>query len=144
AEVDDFVKFLEEQGGKPLDVFDPLSASVSNNMTSIILGKRLPKGDPRRKIVDDGVQAVISTFLSAGVILTFPRLSQFLAKLGLTKRSEDFQKMVRFNRFIRNEMESRKKLPPTELNEDIFIDGYLLEKDKLKEKGVENWYNGDV
>ncbi|GBM58604.1 Cytochrome P450 2J6 [Araneus ventricosus] len=141
AEVEDFVKFLEEQGGKPLDVFDPLSASVSNNMTSIILGKRLPKGDPRRKIVDDGVQAVISTFVSAGLILTFPRLSQFLAKLGLTKRSQDFQKMVRFNRFIRNEMESRKKLPPTELNEDIFIDGYLLEKDKLKEKGVENWYN---
>ncbi|KAF8783145.1 Cytochrome P450 2J6 like protein [Argiope bruennichi] len=141
AEVEDFIQFLEEQGGKPLDVFDPLSASVSNNMTSIILGKRLLKGDPRRRTVDDGVQAVINTFVSVSLVFLFPRLSRFFAKFGLTKKSEDYQKMVRFNRFIRNEMESRKKIPQIELNEDIFIDGYLLEKEKLKEKGVENWYN---
>ncbi|CAL1284554.1 unnamed protein product [Larinioides sclopetarius] len=38
-------------------------------------------------------------------------------------------------------MECRKKILPAEWNEEIFIDEYLKEMQKVKEKGTKTWFN---
>ncbi|GFT19233.1 cytochrome P450 2J6 [Nephila pilipes] len=141
AEVDDFIRILKERGGQPIEVTDPLSASVSNNMTSLILGKRLLKEDPRRTIVDNGVKAVTRTFSGLSLVTFFPKFMQFVAGLGLSSFAEDFHKMLTFNKFIRNEIKCRKEIPPDEQNEEIFIDGYLQKMQKFKERGIRTYFN---
>ncbi|GFY46277.1 cytochrome P450 2J6 [Trichonephila inaurata madagascariensis] len=141
AEVEDLIRFLEEKGGQPTDMRDPISVSVSSNITSIILGKRLPKGDPRRTIVDNGVKAVMRTFSQLTLVTFFPRFMQFVARLGLSSFAEEFQKMLSFNKLIRTEIKCRKEIPSAEQNEEIFIDGYLQEMQKLEEKGVKTYFN---
>ncbi|KAF8783144.1 Cytochrome P450 2J6 like protein [Argiope bruennichi] len=142
TEVEDFVLLLEQQGGKPYDVYNILSTSVSNNITSIILGKPLLRGDPRRAIVDGGIEGAIMSFGSNNLASFFPFLMQFLAKLGLTSQAKTFKKVSDFHEFIKSEMERRKSIPSDEWNEEIFIDGYLKEIQKTKEKtGVKTWFN---
>ncbi|GBN56408.1 Vitamin D 25-hydroxylase [Araneus ventricosus] len=141
SEVEDFVQLLEQQGGKPYDVHDPLSTSVSNNITSIILGKPLLRGDPRRAIVDGGIEGAIMSFSSSSLASLFPFLMQFLAKLGLSSHADTFKKVSDFHNFIKSEMERRKKIPSDEWNEEIFIDGYLKEIEKIKGKGMKTWFN---
>ncbi|GBM58608.1 Vitamin D 25-hydroxylase [Araneus ventricosus] len=141
SEVEDFVQLLEQQGGKPYDVHDPLSTSVSNNITSIILGKPLLRGDPRRAIVDGGIEGAIMSFSSSSLASLFPFLMQFLAKLGLSSHADTFKKVSDFHNFIKSEMERRKKIPSDEWNEEIFIDGYLKEIEKIKGKGMKAWFN---
>ncbi|GIX68767.1 vitamin D 25-hydroxylase [Caerostris extrusa] len=139
AEVEDFVQTLEEQGGKPYDVLESLSASVSNNITSIILGKRLLKGDPRRKKVDDGINAAIATFSGFDLVSFFPKIVRLLAIFGLSKHTDTFQRLSTFHNFVRSEMERRQKIPASEWNEEIFIDGYLTEIQKVQQKSAETF-----
>ncbi|GBO08776.1 hypothetical protein AVEN_37836-1, partial [Araneus ventricosus] len=141
SEVEDFVQLLEQQGGKPYDVYDPLSTSVSNNITGIILGKPLLRGDPRRAIVNGGVEGAIMSFSSSNLAFYFPFLMQFLAKMGLSSHADTFKKISDFHEFFKSEMERCKKVPPAEWNEDIFIDGYLKEIQKVKGKGTKTWFN---
>ncbi|CAL1284548.1 unnamed protein product [Larinioides sclopetarius] len=141
SEVEDFVQILEQQGGKPFDLYEPLSTSVSNNITSIILGKPLLRGDPRRAIVDGGIEGAIMSFGSNTLTSIFPFLMQFLSKLGLSSHANTFKKLSDFHNFIKSEVERRKKIPSAEWNEEIFIDGYLKEIEKNKEKRVKTWFN---
>ncbi|GIX68765.1 cytochrome P450 2J6 [Caerostris extrusa] len=141
AEVEDFLAILEDQDGKPYDVTDALLNSVSNNMTTIILEKRLLKGDPRRTIVDNGVKAVIVTFSTLDPAFLFPSIAKFIAKLGFTSYSKNFKKMLAFNRLIRSEIKSRQKISTSEQNESNFIDGYLQEMERMKGKEVQNYFN---
>ncbi|XP_054723706.1 vitamin D 25-hydroxylase-like [Uloborus diversus] len=131
AEVEDFVSLIEKQNGLPIDVCKLLSSSVSNNISSLLFGKRLPVGDPTRDRMDQGINVVSRFFSQSGLRLYFPFLVDVLVKLGITEYARIHQKLVDFNRFIREEVQQRKTVTKNE-DLDIFIDGYIQEMEKCK------------
>ncbi|KAG8197311.1 hypothetical protein JTE90_007557 [Oedothorax gibbosus] len=140
VEIEDFLNLLESKAGNPVDISHELLASVSNSMTSIVLGKRLMLDDPRRVTVDKGIEAVIESFGQNSVVTIFPNFMKFICKLGLTRWAEIYRNLDAFKEFFRNAVEERKKVFPNQ-KEDNYIDGYLEEMSKAK--ATKSYFNED-
>ncbi|XP_035208263.1 vitamin D 25-hydroxylase-like [Stegodyphus dumicola] len=138
VEVEEFRDWLKTHGGKPVNIYRFLSASVSNNMTSLVFGKRLPAGDPIRNIVDNDVEAVTRAFSQSGFITYFPKLLSLIAKISFTRLGKERKIMVRFNNYLKSEVEARKKVLTTESSEEMFLDGYLKEIERNKQKNIQS------
>ncbi|KFM75554.1 Cytochrome P450 18a1, partial [Stegodyphus mimosarum] len=141
AEVEEVRDWLKTHDGKPVNIYRSLSASVSNNMTTLVFGKRLPAGDPTRILVDDNVEAVTRVFLQSGFVSFFPNLLALFAKIRFTQLGKDRKLMVQFSNFLKKQVETRKKALIAEDSEDVFIDGYLKEIKKNKQRNIENSFN---
>ncbi|GBM69202.1 Cytochrome P450 2U1 [Araneus ventricosus] len=106
-----------------------LSPSMSNNITSLVFGKRLKYDDPDRMMMD---RALIDGSAAAGQVswqLFFPwlaRIAKFL-KLGAEgKVAQVTQKLTDFT--LKEIAEHEKTLDPNNLRD--YIDGYLVEIEK--------------
>nr|XP_042905422.1 cytochrome P450 2J2-like [Parasteatoda tepidariorum] len=136
AEIESFLKSVSEFDGKPVDLHDYLSHSVSNNMTSMVLGRRIPTGDSRNKMINEAVDG-LSVFGQAGAVTYFPDLMKFLAKTGFSKLRVQYNNMKKLYDFMRNEVELRKS--SFENSEElVFIDGYLKLMKSSEEKNIES------
>ncbi|XP_054720108.1 cytochrome P450 2J2-like [Uloborus diversus] len=142
-EVREFVSFVEQNAGRPYDPYDALSASVSNNITTLIFGKRLPMGDPGRQLMNEGVEAAAQSFKPGGLANLAPSLLRFLAAIGLTSHAKYRKQMLAFNQYLKKEIEKRRK----HLNEsggEIFIDSFLKEIEKNKGKPTTNFHEKNM
>nr|XP_015925057.2 uncharacterized protein LOC107452943 [Parasteatoda tepidariorum] len=138
AEIGDFLKNLSQLQGEPTDIRDLLSHSISNNMTSLVLGKRIPLHDAQTTTINNAVNA-LSALGQSGAVLFFPDLMKFLARTGLSKLSVQYYSMKKLNDFMRNEVSSRKKIFEM-TDETVFIDGYLRQMKLLKEKNIKSCF----
>ncbi|XP_035208770.1 cytochrome P450 18a1-like [Stegodyphus dumicola] len=132
---------LKTHDGKPVNIYRFLSASVSNNMTTLVFGKRLPAGDPARILVDKNVEVSARVFLQSGFVSFFPKLLSLIAKIRFTQLGKDRKFLVQFSSFLKRQIESRKKALMVEDSEDVFIDGYLKEIEKNKQRHIKNTFN---
>ncbi|KFM62457.1 hypothetical protein X975_25642, partial [Stegodyphus mimosarum] len=49
--------------------------------------------------------------------------------------------MVRFYNFLKNEMEARKKVLASDSSEAMFLDGYLKEMERHKQKNIKSTFS---
>ncbi|XP_035221675.1 vitamin D 25-hydroxylase-like [Stegodyphus dumicola] len=140
-DVEELRDWLKTQEGKPVNIYRFLSASVSNTITTLVFGKRLPVGDPLRILVDSAVESVSRIYRQSGIVTFFPTLLYLIAKLGFTLHGKERKIMVRFYNFLKSEMEARKKVLANDSCEAMFLDGYLKEMERHKQKNIKSTFS---
>ncbi|NXG81047.1 CP2J6 protein, partial [Baryphthengus martii] len=123
------VEYLKQTNGKPLDPTMPVVHTVTNVISSVILGHRFSKDDENfhRLIESFDIIIAFGNSISFFVYEMFPWLSShFLPSFKQTRSSIDFA-----NSLFAKELQSHKLKRKTDENQD-FIDYYLDEIDKTK------------
>ncbi|NXI56651.1 CP2J6 protein, partial [Chloroceryle aenea] len=121
------VEHLKKTNGKPLDPRMPVVHTVSNVISSVILGHRFSKDDENfhRMIESFDCIAAFGNSISFFIHDMFPWLANnFLASFKRMRSSINF-----VNSLLAKELQSHKEKRKTDENQD-FIDYYLDEIDK--------------
>ncbi|CAL1262528.1 unnamed protein product [Larinioides sclopetarius] len=125
-EIRDMLDHLAKSKGKPIKVRPVLSPSMSNNISSLVFGKRLKYNDPDRKMMD---RALIEGSAAAGQVswqLFFPLLAKIAKFFGLGSEGKVAQVTKKLTEFTLREIaEHERTLDPN--NPRDYIDGYLVE-----------------
>lgn len=137
TEVSEFIELLEKHEGEPVNFEDPLSASMSNNILTLVTNHRFQMTDPRRDIIDHGVKSFQKLYNQVGLVTQFPRLFKFFIDIGLVKAGQKLKDLLTLNKFIRQEIGRQK----SDKGDNSFIEKYLNEIDKNKQMGVESTFN---
>lgn len=116
---------IAEMKGAPLDLDKYLAPSVSNNITSLVFGRRFPYEDHRRKYLDDRIRRFAKLF-QAGARFTFLpcwifRITNLLPYATSHLIEEILDELACF---IRQEIDQHEETVDEQNNRD-FIDGYL-------------------
>lgn len=121
---------FDEAKGAPLDVDKYLAPSVSNNITALLLGRRFPLGDHRRKFLDDRMRRLAKLLLSGSRFTFFPRWVFWIANLLPNSTTHLVKECYNeFAGFVSEEVQHHEDTLDQQTNRD-FIDGYLK---KIKE-----------
>lgn len=136
-EVSDILDFLTQSGGEPTDVNSVLSASISNNVLSLVSNHRLPKGHPRRDIIDHGVESFETIYNPSSLIVHYPKLFKIAVNLGLLTVGQMLKDMINMNKCIRKEVAEIEQ----EKGGNSYIDKYLNEIEKNKRLNLGNSFN---
>ncbi|XP_076087525.1 cytochrome P450 2E1-like [Mytilus galloprovincialis] len=123
-EVDIFLKYLEDLKGKPFDVSEKLNISVSNNVMSIIIGRRFDYDDPKFKYFIGLLTANFKNAALAGPLYFFPILAKLPGDMFGAKKIVDIS--VKLRQFYRDEI-AEHKASFDENNIRDFTDAYLKE-----------------
>ncbi|GFQ82615.1 cytochrome P450 2J2, partial [Trichonephila clavata] len=142
-EINHFLEVLRKQNGQPIDVKEPLSPSMSNNICALIFGKRYEYDDPDRQLLDknldEGNEFLSQT--STNLFLPWMRFIPFHHKfLHIEKSKEAFDRIRNF--FIPEIQKHAKSLDPRNIRD--FIDGYLVEMKTQQEKDPNTTFNDDM
>lgn len=140
AEVEDFVRMVSMHDGRAFDVNKLLTASVANNISSFIFRKRLPINNRNVDFLYRSVNAVSQFAAQIGFRNCFPFLCDILVALGVTEYALYKKDIIKFNRFVRKEVEQCKK-NATEENSEDFIEGYLIKIKQNQENNLGNTFN---
>ncbi|GIY56257.1 vitamin D 25-hydroxylase [Caerostris darwini] len=130
-EVDAFIRQLEKQKGEPCNVQPALSASLCNNMFSLIFGYHLTPDHPKMTIIRNLLTSFPKVFRQTGLHCLIPTMIGFFQKMGINFNS-DIEDILIANLFIREEIENRKNTDSTDGT--TYVSGYLnkMREDKLK------------
>ncbi|KAF8786958.1 Cytochrome P450 2J5 like protein [Argiope bruennichi] len=139
-EVEDLVRKVSMYDGRPFDFSKLLTASIANNISSYVFGNRLPMNNQNIEFLNQCVDSVSQFSAQVGLRISFPFLSDILIALGLTKYALYKKHLVRFNKFVREQVEIHKK-NTVEENPENFIDGYLMKIRENQEQKLGNSFN---
>ncbi|GFY37622.1 cytochrome P450 2J2 [Trichonephila inaurata madagascariensis] len=142
-EINHFLEVLKNKNGQPIDVKEPLSPSMSNNICALIFGKRYEYDDPDRQLLDKNLDEGNEFLTQTSASLLFPwiRFIPFLNKfLHIKKSQEAFDKIRNF--FVQEIQKHVKSLDPRNIRD--FIDGYLVEMKTQQEKNPNTTFNDDM
>ena len=95
------VELLSQTKGEPKDISKILSASISNNVLSLVSNQRLPMGHPERDVIDHGVESFQTIYNPSGIIVYYPKLFRFVVKLGLLRLGQKLNDMMNMNKTVR-------------------------------------------
>lgn len=137
TEISEVLNVLEQSKGKPVDASSILSASVSNNVLSLVSSHRLPMGHPKRDIIDRGVESFQSIYNPSALIVHYPKLFKVAVNLGLLAVRQILKDMTDMNKYIRNEVAEIEQ----EKKGNSYIDKYLNEIEKNKRLNLGNSFN---
>ncbi|GBN61552.1 Cytochrome P450 2C1 [Araneus ventricosus] len=131
-EINEVLEHFEESEGRPMSVRPILAPSMSNNIASLIYGRRMKYDDPDRIMLDQIISE--SARLGGSVIwqVFFPWLSKLVNffRFGGEGRLDYFTRKMK--EFARKEIEEHEKTLD-ENNIRDYVDGYLIEIHKNKD-----------
>ncbi|GBO29499.1 Cytochrome P450 2U1, partial [Araneus ventricosus] len=142
-EINHFIEVLKSHDGKPLDVKQPLSPSVSNNICALVFGKRYEYDHPERKFLDTNVEYEFENFSQTSSDTLFPWIrkipfaSKFLSHDHMGDVLKDY---ISF--FQKKINEHKKTFDPSNVRD--FIDRYLTEIDTQKEKNPGSTFSEEM
>ncbi|GBN30406.1 Cytochrome P450 2J2 [Araneus ventricosus] len=93
-EISHFQEVLKSFNGQPIDLVVPLTSSTSNNICSLIFGKRYDYDDLERKVLDENLDEVSNLLGQTALHAFFPwiRSITFLSNwLGIEKGYKQFE-----------------------------------------------------
>ncbi|NXA05597.1 CP2J6 protein, partial [Sapayoa aenigma] len=128
-EVSDLVEYLRKTNGKPLDPTMPVIQTVSNVISSVVIGHRFSRDDENFHCLIESIDTMAAFLNSTSFFLyeLSPWLGRrFLGSFKKIKSSKEFMRTL-----VAKEVESHKAKRKTNENQD-FIDYYLDEIDKTK------------
>lgn len=139
-EVQECVKALAEKKGQPLDLTRMTQVTVSNNICSIVFGKRFEYEDPFFKRYVQAVDEILKEGGSMSLARIFPVL-RFVPgdPFGIRKLYEDISTVL--NTLVKPFIDRYAE----EYNEDSvddFISAYIREVGKVKESVLGKFING--
>lgn len=137
TEVQSFLDFISQFNGQPMDIYKTVSASISNNVLSLVWGHRLPLGDPKRDLVDTGIESFMSIYTQSGLITFFPKLFKIAVNLGLIRAGDMLEKIAEMNKYFRQSVDELKQAD----DKDSYVCEYLKEIEKNKALNSRSSYN---
>jgi cytochrome P450 family 2 subfamily U polypeptide 1 len=124
-ELEIFLDSITSHNGNPIDLTDYISMSISNNIMSIVVGRRYDYDDPRFKYYVEMQNKNFSSMEMAGPLTFLP----ILAKLpGDPFETKKLNKLVLENREFHKEEIDQHKKDFDEDNINCFIDAFIKEK----------------
>ncbi|GFY48031.1 cytochrome P450 18a1 [Trichonephila inaurata madagascariensis] len=132
-EIAHFCNVLKSHEGKPMDVIVPLTPSISNNICSLIFGKRYGYQEPERIALDTNLGEVGKIIGQTAAHIFFPWIKYipFLMKLlDYEKGSLLFRNSEEI--FIKKINEHKDTLDPKNIRD--YMDRYLIEMEIRKKK----------
>ncbi|GBO01449.1 Cytochrome P450 2J2 [Araneus ventricosus] len=128
-EILELLERISEQEGKPVKHAYILAPSMSNNIASLVFGKRLKFDDPQRERLDHLVRELGRLAGSLSWQLFFPWLRAVMSTFNVGDKGRLFRVMHEIKNYCRKEIQEHEKtLDPNNIRD--FVDGYLLEIQK--------------
>lgn len=128
-EILDFIKILDKEEGRACDIHSLLLSSTSNVITALVFGRRLSYDDPKKKIIDNSLKDIYSTFGNLAALSFIPWLTKIIMRLGLLNFNKVKIATAELQKLIKAEIEEHKKFIDPIKRKD-FINGFLLEMGK--------------
>ncbi|CAL1296855.1 unnamed protein product [Larinioides sclopetarius] len=142
-EIKHFMNVLRSHKSQPMDVKEPLSPSISNNMSALVFGKRYEYDDPERQFLDKNVDDISEYLTQISLDVFFPWINYIpLARKFLkpNKPKTAFQNLKNF--FQKQLNEHLKSFDPDHARD--FIDRYLVELNTQRAKNPDTSFNYDM
>ncbi|XP_035217943.1 cytochrome P450 18a1-like [Stegodyphus dumicola] len=125
-EILELLQRIEDYHESPVKIGELLTPSMSNNIASLVFGKRLKPDDPKRKKLDKLVNEVGRLAGTLSWQIFFPWIRAFMSFFNLGNKGKLSRALSEMKRYCREEIEKHEQtLDPTNLRD--FMDGYLLE-----------------
>ncbi|CAL1272926.1 unnamed protein product [Larinioides sclopetarius] len=75
-EISHFIEVLKNYDGQPVDLKEPLSPSMSNNICALVFGKRYEYDDPDRQFLDKNLEVANDSFSQTTADVLYPWLQR--------------------------------------------------------------------
>ncbi|XP_015919907.1 cytochrome P450 2U1-like [Parasteatoda tepidariorum] len=135
-EIVQFMKTLKRYGGKPMNLLEPLTPSVSNNICALAFGKRYDYTDPERKQLDKNLEETAKVIAQTAAHIFFPWVRYFLKipfVLEFLNLKEGMKASINNDALIRKKIKEHRDTLDNKNVRD-FVDSYLIEMEIRKEK----------
>ncbi|GBN12798.1 Cytochrome P450 18a1 [Araneus ventricosus] len=142
-EVNHFVKVLKSHDGQPTDVKKPLSPSMSNNISTLVFGKRYDFDNPHRRFLDETLDETNEFFSQISLDFLFPWIKYIPFVFKNLNIDRSFTAVKKLDNFFRQEIDAHAKTLDHGHVRD-FIDRYLLEIEAQKEKDPKTTFHYDM
>ncbi|GFT21011.1 cytochrome P450 2A9 [Nephila pilipes] len=128
-EILELLERMSAHVGKPTKFSYILAPSMSNNIASLVFGKRLKYNDPQRQRLDNSIGEIGRLAGSVSWQLFFPWLRKFLSYFNIGDKGKLVTVLHDVKEYCREEMEEHEKtLDPNNIRS--FMDSYLIEIQK--------------
>ncbi|XP_054706993.1 cytochrome P450 18a1-like [Uloborus diversus] len=125
-EIQELLKCIEKEGTGPIAIRTFLAPSMSNNIGSLVFGRRRQFDDPIRKMLDYSIQEGSKAAGQATWQIFFPWLRKILLFLRIGNLDTVAKTQLEFRSYASKEIEEHEAtLNPNNIRD--YIDGYLLE-----------------
>jgi cytochrome P450 family 2 subfamily J len=142
-EIHYFLDKLRSHNGVPMDVKDPLSPSMSNNISSLVFGKRYEYEDPDRVFLDKHLDIVANALSSTSVAGFFPWILKVPLVSKLFEMERACNSINETMTFFRKEIKKHKEtFDPKNIRD--FIDSFIGEQDSRKLKDPNTTFTDDT
>ncbi|GIZ05395.1 cytochrome P450 2J2, partial [Caerostris extrusa] len=130
-EILELLEQMSENVGKPVKLSYLLAPSMSNNIASLVFGKRLKYNDPVRQNLDRQIREIGRLAGAVSWQLFFPWIRAFVSKFNIGDNGKMVRLFGEMKDFCRKQIDQHEAtLDPNNVRD--FVDGYLLE---MKKKG---------
>ncbi|XP_037568792.1 cytochrome P450 2H2-like [Dermacentor silvarum] len=136
-------KILELRGS-PVDIRKYLIPSMSNNITSLVFGRRYPFEDHRRKFLDERLRKVVK-IIGSGSLFTFLPSWAFLifTTLPFTNVAKIKEVLEEMFEYVSEEVKQHESSLDESSNRD-FIDGYIKKMKENKDNPRSSFKMGNL
>lgn len=125
-EINELCEHIKQKGENPFCICGILAPSMSNNISSLVFGKRLKYDDPTRQMMTRVLNNSAAAAGQATWQLFFPWIKKICQFLGVGDVDKVFRIQEELRNYVWKEInEHEKTLDPRNLRD--YIDGYLLE-----------------
>ncbi|XP_074603771.1 cytochrome P450 2A8-like [Brevipalpus obovatus] len=133
-EIEIFVKELDKQRGKPINILSLLSASTSNNISVLTYGKRFEYDDDEKIELDYMIKKISEGTTFAVLAVTLPFLVKVLKFFGHEQYKFFMNTVVRGLEFDGSQIMKHQNSDYEHITD--YIDGFLKQMEERKSKGL--------
>ncbi|XP_055940829.1 cytochrome P450 2J2-like [Argiope bruennichi] len=142
-EINHFIAVLRSHNGEPLDVKQPLSPSISNNICALIFGKRYEYDHPERQFLDKNVEQEFEAASQTSLDTLFPWMQKIPVAKKLVSNPHVENVVKNYTSFFQKKIDEHKKtFDPSNIRD--FIDRYLVEIDTQKDKNPDSSFSEEM
>ncbi|GBN12796.1 Cytochrome P450 2J2 [Araneus ventricosus] len=142
-EISHFMEVLKNYDGKPVDLKDPLSPSMSNNICALVFGKRYEYDDPDRQFLDKNLEQANESFSQFTADVLYPWLRRIPFFTKFQNIDIPLTAFNNYRKFFKKELNKHiQSLDPGNIRD--FIDRYLLEIDSQNKKNPDTTFHHDM
>ncbi|KAG8179117.1 hypothetical protein JTE90_000151 [Oedothorax gibbosus] len=141
-EIHHFLDLMNTHKGRPVDLNAPLSPSISNNICSLVFGKRYEYNDKDRMYLDSNLDLATETFSHTTFVGFFPWLLRvpFFSKMFSLEKG--FNALQNVRNLLKKEINKHKDTFDAKNIRD-FIDSFIVEMNSRKLKDPNTTLNDD-
>ncbi|KAG8181434.1 hypothetical protein JTE90_015453 [Oedothorax gibbosus] len=142
-EIRHFLDKLHAHNGAPMDVKEPLSPSMSNNICTLVFGKRYEYEDPDRVFLDKSLDVANNALSQTSIVAFFPWLLNIPVLSKLFDMGKAVVALDAVKAFFKKEIKKHRDTYDSKNIRD-FIDSFIDEQSSRKLKDSNTTFTDDM